>query len=307
MPRVHWGQYPAPSHVIAHVSDTHLLGDGDLLYGAVDVESHLRHVLDRLVASASAPDVIVFTGDLVDAGQPEAYRALRAAVEPVARELGAELVWVMGNHDERSAFRAGLFDEPGGDVRRPVDYVRTVRGLRVIALDTSIPGWHHGRLDPRQLVWLGEQLSSPAEHGTIIALHHPPIPTPIAAMQILELERQDQLAAVLAGTDVIGILGGHLHYATSSMFAGVPVSVAAATCYTMDLGAPDGELVGMDSAQTFNLVQIYDGRMVSSVVPLLPGPVVTRFGTDFVAALDPLTPDARLDRISRRPDRPTDD
>ena len=302
MPRVHWGQYPAPSHVIAHISDTHLLGSGSALYGAVDVEGHLRQTLERLVASASDPDVIVFTGDLVDAGQPEAYQRLRGLVDPVARRLGAEVVWVMGNHDERSAFRSQLLDDARSDDRAPVDQVLTVRGLRIIALDTSIPGWHHGRLEPAQLDWLTEVLADPAEHGSVITLHHPPIPTPIAAMQVLELERQDELAAVIEGTDVIGVLGGHLHYATSGTFAGVPVSVAAATCYTMDLGAPDGELVGIDAAQAFNLVQIYDGRMVSSVVPLRGGPVVTRFGAEFIDALDPLTPEERLERFSRQPD-----
>ena len=34
--RVQFGQYPDPTHTIAHVSDTHLLGGGRLQYGAID-------------------------------------------------------------------------------------------------------------------------------------------------------------------------------------------------------------------------------------------------------------------------------
>ena len=38
----------------------------------------------------------------------DAYRSLRATVEPFAAALGAPVVWVAGNHDERPALRAGV-------------------------------------------------------------------------------------------------------------------------------------------------------------------------------------------------------
>ena len=41
------GQYPPPSHAVAHLSDPHLLA-GDLLYGSIDTEANLRTVLQRL-------------------------------------------------------------------------------------------------------------------------------------------------------------------------------------------------------------------------------------------------------------------
>ena len=71
-------------------------------------------------------------------------------------------------------------------------------------------------------------------------MHHPPIPTPIEIMAIIELQEQELLADVVRGTDVRGILAGHLHYSTYSTFAGIPVSVAAATCYTIDVSAEPG-------------------------------------------------------------------
>ena len=56
------------------------------------------------------------------------------------------------------------------------------------------------------------------------------------------------ILAVLAGTDVRMILGGHLHYSTHSLFAGIPVSVASATCYTQDLTVPVGGTRPRDGA-----------------------------------------------------------
>ena len=43
---------------------------------------------------------------------------------------------------------------------------------------------------------------------------------------------------MLAGSDVRAILAGHLHYSMSGTFAGIPVSVASASCYTMDVALP---------------------------------------------------------------------
>ena len=49
------------------------------------------------------PQALVFTGDLADIGEPDAYERLKALVEPVAASaMNAQLIWVMGNHDERT-------------------------------------------------------------------------------------------------------------------------------------------------------------------------------------------------------------
>jgi len=66
------------------------------LYGAVDADTRLRRLLDRIEAARIIPSALVFTGDIADAGEPAAYRKLRAMVEPFAARLGREVMWVMG-------------------------------------------------------------------------------------------------------------------------------------------------------------------------------------------------------------------
>lgn len=300
------GQHPPAEHVIAHISDTHFLGtdpDGRAraLYGAVETDSPVRNALKRLRDMGVQLDAMVFTGDIADLGEADAYRRVRALVEPVAEELGARLVWVMGNHDERAGFRRELLGTTGEALPgAPVDRVDEVRGLRIITLDSTVPGYHHGALDEAQLAWLREVLSTPAPRGSILALHHPPIPTPLGAMTILELQDQAALAGVVAGSDIRAILGGHLHYASTSLFAGIPVSVAAATCYTMDITAPQGELVGVGGGQSINLVHAYADRVVHSLVPLHNAPAVTRFGADFLQRMASLSAPERLEAFSRK-------
>jgi hypothetical protein len=85
---------------------------------------------------------------------------------------------------------------------------------------------------------------------------------------LVELRDQAALAEVIEGSDVISIIAGHLHYSTSAVFAGVPVSVASATCYTQDLTEYQGGTRGQDGAQSFNLVHVYGNNVVHSVVPI---------------------------------------
>lgn len=303
---VQMGQYPAATHLIAHLSDTHFLGDnpdgsGRLLYDAVDTDSTVRRAMAHLEQSGLGFDALVFTGDIADRGEREAYRRVRDIVEASAERMGAELVWVMGNHDERGAFRAELLrgQTHDGAVDAPVDRVIDVHGLRLISLDTSVPGYHHGEVSADQLAWLRGVLAEPAEHGSLLALHHPPVPTALPLMTILELREQASLAEVLAGSDVRAILGGHLHYATTGLFAGIPVSVAAATCYTIDAAAPPRQLTGVGGGQSINLVHVYADQVVHSNVPLGPYNVVTRFDREYLDRMEALDPAERLEAFSR--------
>jgi 3',5'-cyclic AMP phosphodiesterase CpdA len=296
---VQFGQYPPARRTLLHLSDTHLLAAGQRLAGRFDTAVNLARTLDAVEAMGIRPDAIVFTGDLTDLGQPEAYTALRHAVEPVAERLGAPVVWVAGNHDERPALRRQLLDlEP---TEEPVTGVWDLGGLRLIALDSTVPGWHHGDLDTAQLEWLRNELATPAPLGTVLALHHPPLPSHVPLFDILELRDQGRLAEAIAGTDVRAILAGHLHYSTSGTFAGVPVSVAAATCYTMNLARPAVDVNGMDAGQSFHLVHVYDDTITHAVVPVVSAPTGDFFSAEWVEHMARLTPEERLEEFSRKP------
>jgi 3',5'-cyclic AMP phosphodiesterase CpdA len=273
--RLRAAEHPRPDYVLLHISDTHLISGSGSLYGAVDAAGLLGELLEQLRHSGLRPDAIIFTGDLTDKGEPEAYRKLRSVVEPFAAELGAELVWVMGNHDDRAELRRLLLDEAPS--MAPVDRVRMIDGLRIITLDTSVPGHHYGDVADSQLDWLAEELATSAPDGTILALHHPPIPSVLDLAVTVELRDQARLARVLKGSDVRAILAGHLHYSTNATFVGIPVSVASATCYTQDLTVEVGGTRGRDGAQGCNVVHVYQDTVVHSVIPLGTGNTVGTF------------------------------
>ncbi|KFF59259.1 3',5'-cyclic-nucleotide phosphodiesterase [Cryobacterium sp. MLB-32] len=301
MSEVQLGQYPPATHLIVHLSDTHFLANDPLLYGTVDTDSTVHRALAQLERSGLRPGALVITGDVADRGEPAAYRRVRHLVESAAASWGAQVIWVMGNHDKRVPFRTELLRENAADASdEPIDRVVVVDGLRIIALDTSVPGYHHGDLTSAQLDWLADELRERAPNGTLLALHHPPVPTPLALMSVLELRGQSRLADVVRGSDIRGILGGHLHYSTHGLFAGIPVSVAAATCYVMDLSAPERELTGVDGGQSLGLVHVYGDQIVHSTVPIGEFPTATHFPAAYLDAIEGLPPEQRAEKFSRQ-------
>lgn len=261
-------EYPEAERVLLHLSDTHLRAAGSRLFDVVDARDHLARALAAIETSGIAPDGVVFTGDLVDLGEGAAYADLRALVEPFAARLGTRLFWVMGNHDDRAQFRRRLLGEASSIDQPPLDRVDELDGLRLVTLDTSVPGAHHGELRDAQLTWLADVLATPAPLGTILAMHHPPVPSVLPLAGSVELRDQKRLARVLRGTDVRAIIAGHLHYSTFATFAGIPVSVASSTCYAQDLTVPVGGTRPQDGAQAFNMVHVYADTVVHSVVPV---------------------------------------
>jgi len=157
--------------------------------------------------------------------------------------------------------------------------------------------------------WLRDVLAEPAALGSVIAMRHPLIPVVVRAMAIVELQDQDAFAEVVRGSDVRAVLAGHLHYSSWSTFAGVPVSVVASTCYTLATGAPTGTMRGVDGGQAFDLVHVYEDRIVHSVVPITAAEVAYELGSDFEARMESLDADGRREAFSRhsaaRPPRRT--
>lgn len=265
-------EYPRPKHFLLHLSDTHLIaGSGDL-YGDVNADRLLRQIFSELEASGARPEAIIFTGDIADTGEVEAYKRIKSVVNPVAEALGAEVIWAMGNHDDRASFRKHLLGQP--ESTDPVTSSHNINGLRVLVIDTSVPGHHYGEISEDQLAWLSQELATPAPDGTILALHHPPIPAVLDMAMTVELRDQYKLAEVVRGSDIRAIIGGHLHYSSTATFAGIPVSVASSTCYTQNLNVPVGGTFGRDIGQSFNLMHVYPETILHSVVPIGTGNLV---------------------------------
>ncbi|WP_348789193.1 metallophosphoesterase [Leifsonia sp. NPDC080035] len=212
---------------ILHLSDTHLYGDGRLHYGIVDTLAALDRVLAR-AATLEAVDVVVASGDLSDDGSAASYRLLAGRLEPWAAERGARVVYAMGNHDLPGGFE---------DVLGARETVTPVGGFRILTVDSTVAAAGWGRVDAGALQRLRDELATPSEHGSIVVLHHPPVPPTTGLFETLRLVDPEPLIDVCSAGDVRLILAGHYHHAlvTAAGPRDIPVVVAPAVANTTDV------------------------------------------------------------------------
>jgi len=202
---------------VLHLSDTHLMAAGALHQGLVDTTAALGHVLESLHGLGPL-DAVVVSGDVSDDGTVASYETARDLVGDFAARHGAVPVFAMGNHDQAEGFTRVL---------GPARSVHDVDGLRIVVLDSSVPGRGYGALAGEQLDGLRAELAVPAPRGSVVVVHHGPVPAPTVLHEALELQAPHELLAALEGTDVRAVLCGHYHHPFLRVLpSGVLVSVA---------------------------------------------------------------------------------
>lgn len=226
--------------LIAQISDLHVKHAGKLAYGRVDTLPMLELAVVHLRRLDPQPDIVLLTGDLVDEGSDGEYALLRGALAPLAPPLYV----IPGNHDARDALRRAFADHAylprDGDF---LHYVVEDHPVRLVALDTLIPGKVGGAMDAERCAWLDRRLAEAPDRPTLVLMHHPPFAMGISHLDRFLLEGADALGAVLRRhPQVERVVCGHAHRAVSLRWNGTTVSVCPSTAhqFTLDLrpGAP---------------------------------------------------------------------
>jgi Icc protein len=264
---------------ILHLSDTHLTGDGALHQGTVDTTAALRALLEH-VDAIEGVGLVVVSGDVSEDGSTGSYAAARDLVGAWAGRHRAAFVTVPGNHDQRAGFRQVLFDghvlgEGGQELMHTMEHhdpsvpVRgrsLVAGRRIVTVDTSVPGAGYGELSRTALDHLRAALAEPAPSGSVVVLHHPPLPAPTSLHDALKLRNPEDLGAVLRGTDVRVVLGGHYHHHFAGSLGGVPVLVAPGVANDADVAGPYDEETALVGTGALVVDLAEDGSLWSTPV-----------------------------------------
>jgi Icc protein len=261
------GSVPVSEYLLLQISDVHLTSQGEL-YPGIRPRDNLVAGLALVIEAGLAPDLTVLTGDLANTGEASCYRDLAALMDEATETLGGTVVYLPGNHDARPAFRRHLLGED--EDAAPINRIHWVGGLRVVLLDSVVPGSEFGELAGETLEFLADALATPAPDGTVLALHHPPIPSPVAPMARIMLRHPGRLAEVIDGSDVRLVLCGHNHHVGVGELASVPVWVAPSSAYLMDVLSRDAfrSIPGCSFAQ----IALSDGGVSVSPVPVPLGP-----------------------------------
>ena len=152
----------------------------------------------------------MITGDLVANGLEAEYRELAAMLR---RTIDVPVYVIPGNHDHRERLKAELRHLPGVSADPVfVQYCVDDLPVRLVMLDTLVPGAAHGELSARQLAWLDTALAAAPERPTIVAMHHPPFLCGIRHMDRIILREPAAFVGVIAKhRQVQRVLCGHHH------------------------------------------------------------------------------------------------
>jgi Icc protein len=246
--------------LIAQISDLHVDVQGQLLFGRIDTAARLTHCIQHIARLPVQPALIVASGDLVNRGTIEEYRVLRERLAPLTMP-----VYLMpGNHDERTALRNVFPDHTYLPSHGTLHYSVDVEDLRLIMLDTVIPGEGGGGLDAAQLDWLDQSM---AARSCMIFMHHPPFATGVSYMDEIALDAADgaRFAAVVSRHRFVQRIScGHVHRAVSCAWNGTVAGVCPSSAFQYNVELrPDGVPSPTEEQPAYQL-HYWDGGVLAT-------------------------------------------
>jgi Icc protein len=248
--------------LLAQISDPHLrVGPGDAGSAAA-----LAAAVRSIAALEPAPDALLVSGDVSYHATGIEYERVRELLAPLSMPVHV----LPGNLDDPDALRAHL--GAPGELGEPLQYTQAVGSLRLIGCDTTLRGRHDGALGPERLAWLEAQLAYDRETPTVVAMHHPPILTGMAAFDGIGLGEADRLALgeLLANNrQVVRIVAGHIHRTVVGDLGGCAVFVCPSSYaqHALDLG-PAKEITEVSEPPGFAVHVALGAKLVSHVQPI---------------------------------------
>ncbi|HEY0419660.1 MAG TPA: phosphodiesterase [Acetobacteraceae bacterium] len=204
--------------IIVHLTDLHVRPYGLSAMRTAETNMLTERALRAVRDLRPRPDALVISGDLTNNGLPEEYACL---AEMLGRLVDIPIYVIPGNHDDRENLRAGLSHLPGVNAHpRFVQYAVDDLPVRLVMLDTFVPGSAAGELCAERLAWLDETLAAVPEKPTMVVMHHPSFPCGIRHMDRIILADPDAFTAVIARhKQVLRVLAGHHHRQITSHVA----------------------------------------------------------------------------------------
>lgn len=213
--------------LIAQLSDPHIRPRGRLYQDVVDSNTQFATAIAAVNRLDPRPDLVLLSGDLVDHGEDDEYTMLGELL--VA--LDVPLLAIPGNHDDREAFRRAFAGRSWLPESGPIDYVVSDgAAVRIVAVDVTLPGLHHGTFGAEKAAWLDGVLAAEPRRPTVVMMHQPPFDTGIPYLDLYSCREGQRLADVVRRhRQVERIVCGHVHRFMQMRFGGTMLCTAPST------------------------------------------------------------------------------
>ena len=220
--------------LICQLTDLHVRPRGLAANRVSETNMFADRAFRAVAALTPRPDAVVLTGDLTENGLPAEYAMLAGLIR---QHLPMPVYLVPGNHDRRENLRAALGGLPGvADDPLYVQFTVEDHPVRLVMLDTVVPGAGPGEQRPEQQEWLDRTLAAVPDKPTIVGMHHPPFVCGIVHMDKINLRDSEAFARVIARhRQVERIICGHHHRAITARVAHAIASVAPSIAHQVEM------------------------------------------------------------------------
>lgn len=211
----------AATYRVVQLTDCHLYADsnGDLL--GLNTLDSLEQIKESIKASASLPDVVLATGDLVHDGSAAGYRQMaRILLQTAPRQLV-----LPGNHDHISTMKKIM-----GEYHIQHCGHSDLGNWRLILLDSQLAGEEKGRLSSSELERLHTRINDTDRH-ILIFLHHQPVPIGSQWIDEIGLENAAEFwDCIDQNPQVKGVVWGHVHQSWNGRSGHIELLATPSTC-----------------------------------------------------------------------------
>jgi len=220
--------------LICQLTDLHVRPAGKPANRLAETNMFTERAFRAVARFTPRPDMVVITGDLTECGLDAEYANLNHLLH---KFLPMPVFVIPGNHDRRGNLREGLKHLPGVTAdRHYVQYAVDGYPVRLVMLDTVVPGAGHGELRADQLQFLDHTLAAVPDKPTIVAMHHPPFACGIAHMDRINLRNAPEFVAVIARhRQVERIICGHHHRPIVARVAHTIASIAPSIAHQVEM------------------------------------------------------------------------
>jgi 3',5'-cyclic AMP phosphodiesterase CpdA len=220
--------------LICQLTDLHVRPPGVASSRVSETNMMVERALRVVSQFEPRPDVVVITGDLTDCGLDAEYILL---ADMLWRHLKMPVYVIPGNHDRRVTLREQLAHLPGVTAHPHfVQYAIDEHPVRLVMLDTVVPGAGHGELCEERLRWLDETLAARPDVPTLVGMHHPPFICGIEHMDQIALRHPERFVEVIARhRQVERVICGHHHRPIVTRLAHTICSISPGVSHQVEL------------------------------------------------------------------------
>ena len=245
---------------ILQITDLHIMAESGALMSGVDTEQSFCQTLAYALSQHKAIDLILVTGDLAQTPCQFSYQRIFKEL----KKYNIRTLCLPGNHDDLVLMQRTINSQTIN-----CDKQIQIKDWQIINLNSQKLDSPGGLLVSGEIDLLKKYLDKQPQLNTLIAVHHNPVHTDSAWLDVMTIENKEQLFETLKDyLHVKAIICGHIHQEIELKIDDLLILGCPSTCFQF---TPLSKDYATNNQQPgYRLLQLNSTGTINSKVYRLP-------------------------------------